>query len=268
MGTDDSGSAREGAGMSGRRVVITAGAAGLGRAMAADFLAAGDRVAVCDADADAVAAVASDHPELWAEVADVTDPAALGAFFAGIEARWGGVDVVCSNAGVGGPAGNIEDIGFEDWRHCLAVNLDGAFLTCRWAARVLRAQKGGLILLTSSISGLFGFPQRTPYVAAKWAIVGLTKALASELGPAGVRVNAICPGAVEGPRMDRVISMEAAARGIGEADVRRSFTDGVALRRFVTAREVAAMALFLASDGASAITGQALVVDGHTERVT
>jgi len=250
-----------------RRIVITAGAAGLGRAMAEAFCDAGDRVAVCDADAEAVASINADRPDIRAEVADVTDPAALGAFLAGVEADWGGADVVCSNAGVGGPAGRIEDIGFEDWRHCIAVNLDGAFLTCRWAAHVMRGQGHGLILLTSSISGLFGFPQRTPYVAAKWGIVGLTKALASELGPAGVRVNAICPGSVEGPRMDRVVSMEAAARGVTEDDVRRSFTEGVALRRFVRADEVAAMALFLASNGASAITGQALVVDGHTERV-
>jgi NAD(P)-dependent dehydrogenase (short-subunit alcohol dehydrogenase family) len=251
-----------------RRVVITGGGAGLGRAMAEAFLAEGDRVAVCDADADAVAELRAAVPGILSETADVTDPAALGAFLAALEAEWGGADVVCANAGTGGPAGRIEDIGYEAWRHCIAVNLDGAFLTCRWAAPVMRRQGGGLILLTSSISGLFGFPQRTPYVAAKWAIVGLTKALASELGPAGVRVNAICPGAVEGPRMDRVISMEASARGLSEDDVRRGFTEGVALRRFVTSGEVAAMALFLASEGAGAITGQALVVDGHTERVT
>jgi NAD(P)-dependent dehydrogenase (short-subunit alcohol dehydrogenase family) len=132
----------------------------------------------------------------------------------------------------------------------------------------MRAQGSGLILLTSSVSGLFGFPFRTPYVAAKWGIVGLTKALASELGPAGVRVNAICPGAVEGPRMDRVVAMEAEARGVSTDEVRQGFTEGVALRRFVTAEEMAAMALFLASDGAAAITGQALAVDGHTERTT
>ena len=142
------------------------------------------------------------------------------------------------------------------------------FLTCRWAARVLKAQGAGVLLLTSSVSGLFGFPWRTPYVAAKWGIVGLTKALASELGPYGVRVNAICPGAVEGPRMDRVIAMEAAAQSRSEADVRTGFTDGVALRRFVTAEEVAAMAVFLASPGAATISGQAMAVDGHTERTT
>lgn len=248
-----------------RRVVITGGAAGLGRVMAEAFVAAGDRVAVCDADAAAVAAV---PPAIRARQADVTDPAAMDAFFARIEADWQGADVVIANAGIGGPAGPIETLGFEDWQRCLSVNLDGAFLACRWAARVMRAQGAGVILLTSSVSGLFGFPWRTPYVAAKWGMVGLTKALASELGPAGVRVNAICPGAVEGPRMDRVVAMEAQAQGRSEADVRAGFTQGVALRRFVTADEVAAMALFLASPAAASISGQAMAVDGHTERTT
>ena len=248
-----------------RRIVITGGASGLGLAMARAFMGQGDRVAVCDADPAAVAAVPDG---LRANVADVTDEAAMGRFLGQIEADWGGADVVISNAGIGGPAGPLEDLAFDDWQRCLSVNLDGAFLTCRWAARVMKGQGAGLILLTSSVSGLFGFPFRTPYVAAKWGIVGLTKALASELGPHGIRVNAICPGAVEGPRMDRDLAMEAAARGVTEDAVRAGFTEGAALRRFVTADEVAAMALFLASPGAAAISGQALAVDGHTERTT
>ena len=233
--------------------------------MARAFADAGDRVAVCDVDGAAVAALPADISGVQA---DVTDQAAMGAFWAQIEGDWGGADIVISNAGIGGPAGPIEDLDFAEWQRCLSVNLDGAFLTCRWAARVMKAQGSGVILLTSSVSGLFGFPWRTPYVAAKWGIVGLTKALASELGPHGVRVNAICPGAVEGPRMDRVIAMEAQAQSRSEADVRAGFTDGVALRRFVTADEVAAMALFLASPGAASISGQAMAVDGHTERTT
>jgi NAD(P)-dependent dehydrogenase (short-subunit alcohol dehydrogenase family) len=248
-----------------RRVVITAGASGLGLAMAHAFADVGDRVVVCDVDGAAVAALPA---RIRGVQADVTDEAAMGAVLAQIEGDWGGADIVISNAGIGGPAGPIEDLDFAAWQRCLSVNLDGAFLTCRWAARVMKAQGSGVILLTSSVSGLFGFPWRTPYVAAKWGIVGLTKALASELGPHGVRVNAICPGAVEGPRMDRVIAMEAAAQSRSEADVRAGFTDGVALRRFVTADEVAAMALFLASPGAASISGQAMAVDGHTERTT
>ena len=248
-----------------RRVVITAGASGLGLAMAHAFADVGDRVVVCDVDGAAVAALPA---RIRGVQADVTDEAVMGAFLAQIEGDWGGADIVISNAGIGGPAGPIEDLDFAAWQRCLSVNLDGAFLTCRWAARVMKAQGSGVILLTSSVSGLFGFPWRTPYVAAKWGIVGLTKALASELGPHGVRVNAICPGAVEGPRMDRVIAMEAQAQSRSEADVRAGFTDGVALRRFVTADEVAAMALFLASPGAASISGQAMAVDGHTERTT
>lgn len=248
-----------------RRVVITGGGSGLGLAMARAFLHAGDRVAVCDTDADAVAALPE---ELFAGVADVSSEAAMDNFFARLEAAWGGADVVVANAGIGGPAGPVETLDLADWQRCLSVNLDGKFLTCRWAARVMKAQGSGLILLTSSVSGLFGFPWRTPYVASKWGIVGLTKALASELGPHGVRVNAICPGAVEGPRMDRVVAMEAMARCESEAAVRAGFAQGTALRRFVTAEEVAATALFLASPGAAAISGQALAVDGHNERVT
>lgn len=247
-----------------RRVVITGGASGLGLSMARAFLGEGDRVTVCDADPVAVAKA----PEaLRAELADVTDEAAMDGFLARIEAAWGGADVVIANAGIGGPAGPVEALDLADWQRCLSVNLDGAFLTCRWAARVMKGQGAGLILLTSSVSGLFGFPGRTPYVAAKWGLVGLTKALASELGPYGVRVNAICPGAVEGPRMDRVVAMEAAARGEAEESVRARFAEGAALRRFVSAQEVAATALFLASPGAAAISGQALAVDGHNERV-
>ena len=248
-----------------RRVVITAGASGLGLAMAHAFADVGDRVVVCDVDGAAVAALPA---RIRGVQADVTDEAVMGAFLAQIEGDWGGADIVISNAGIGGPAGPIADLEYAQWQRCLSVNLDGAFLTCRWAARVMKAQGSGVILLTSSVSGLFGFPWRTPYVAAKWGIVGLTKALASELGPHGVRVNAICPGAVEGPRMDRVIAMEAEAQSRSEADVRAGFTDGVALRRFVTADEVAAMALFLASPGAASISGQAMAVDGHTERTT
>ncbi|MFW5641610.1 MAG: SDR family oxidoreductase [Roseicyclus sp.] len=251
-----------------RRVVITAGASGIGRAMAEAFLAAGDRVAVCDRDGAVLAGVVAAHPGLVGVEADITDEGAMAAFLDRIEAEWGGADVVCANAGMGGPAGFIEEIGLQDWRDCLSVNLDGAFLTCRWAARVMRAQGSGVILITSSVSGLSGFPQRSPYVAAKWGLIGLTKALASELGPAGVRVNAVCPGAVEGPRMDRVVAMEAEARGARADAVREGFADGAALRRLDRVEEVAGTALFLASDAASAIRGQALAVDGHTERVT
>ncbi len=247
------------------RVVITGGACGIGLTLARRFAGRGDRVALCDADAAAVERAAADPAGFLARVADVTDEAQMAAFLSGVEAAFGGVDVVCANAGTGGPAGRIEDLEYDAWQACVAVNLHGAFLACRWAARVMRAQGAGLILLTTSTSGLHGVPHRSPYVAAKWALVGLTKTLAMELGPAGVRVNAIAPGAVEGARMERVVQMEAKAAGLSEDEVRAIYVKGNSLRTWVTADDLADTALFLASPAANRITGQVLAIDGHTE---
>lgn len=251
-----------------RRVVITAGASGIGRAMAERFLSEGARVAICDVDAHAVADFAEAHPGTLAQVADVTSESAMAGFLGQVEAAWGGADVVCANAGTGGPAGAVETLDYDAWQACIAVNLHGAFLTCRWAARVMKPQGSGVIVLTSSNAGLFGYPLRAPYASAKWAVIGLTKTLAMELGPHGIRVNAICPGAVEGPRMDRVVASVAQASGQTEEAVRASYVDGVSLRSWVTAEDVAATVAFLASDAGARISGQALAIDGHTERMT
>lgn len=247
------------------RVVITAGAAGIGRAMAERFLAEGARVAICDVDAVAVEAFRAAHPTAVAQQADVTNPESLGGFLGQVERDWGGADVAAANAGIGGPAGAIEDLDLAEWRACLSVNLDGAFLTGQWAARVMKAQKSGLLLLTSSTAGLFGYPMRSPYATAKWGIIGLMKTLAMELGPYGIRVNALCPGAVEGPRMDRVVTAEARAHGEAEAAIRRRYVEGVSLKTWVMAEDIAQMAAFLASSAGSRISGQALAIDGHTE---
>ena len=248
-----------------QRVVITGGAAGIGRRLAERFATTGARVAICDADAEAVAAAVTSNPDWIAETPDVTDESAMGAFLNSVESQWGGVDVVCANAGTGGPAGLIEELDYSDWQACLSVNVHGAFLTCRWAARIMRAQGAGLILLTSSTAGLFGYPYRSPYAAAKWAIVGLTKTLAMELGPAGVRVNAIAPGAVEGDRMERVLTNEARATGKSIEALRAEYVRATSLRSWVSANDIADTALFLASPAARKISGQVLTVDGHTE---
>ncbi len=254
--------------MSGQKVLITAGASGIGLTLARRFVARGDQVAICDADHDALARMHIEMPDVIAVQADVTDEAQMAAFLDRIEGEWGRIDVVCANAGTGGPAGRIETLDYHDWQSCIAVNLHGAFLTCRWAARLMRAQGAGLIVLTSSTAGLFGYPLRAPYCAAKWAIIGLTKTLASELGPAGVRVNAICPGAVKGDRMDRVVAMEAKASGKPEAEVRAQYVKGVSLRTWVNGDDLADTVLFLASPAASKISGQIMAIDGHTETLT
>lgn len=249
------------------RVLVTAGAAGIGRTVAERFLAKGARVAICDKDPDAVAAFAARHPQAIAEIVDIIDETGMQAFLAKVEDAFGGIDIVHANAGIGGPAGLIEDLDAKDWQETLNVNLMGSFLTCRWAARVMRAQGSGLIVLMSSTAGMFGYPYRSPYATAKWGIIGLMKTLAMELGPHGVRVNAICPGAVEGARMDRVVANEAAARGVSTEEVRANYVSTTSMKTWVTADDIADQIEHLAGPMGQKISGQALAVDGHTEAI-
>ncbi len=245
------------------RVLITAGASGVGRAMVDGFAATGARVAVCDVDEAALAALAADRPDTSGTAMDVTDEAATAELFARLDRDWGGLDVVCANAGISGPTAAVEDISLADWQRCLAVNLDAAFLAAKYAAPLMKRQESGAMILTSSTAGLHGYPWRSPYAAAKWAVIGLAKSLAMELGPHGIRANAICPGSVKGPRMDGVISREAAAKGVSEEVLRDGYASGTSMRTFIEGSDIAEMAVFLASPRARYISGQALSVDGH-----
>jgi NAD(P)-dependent dehydrogenase (short-subunit alcohol dehydrogenase family) len=159
----------------------------------------------------------------------------------------------------------VEDIDPAAWRDCLAVNIDSHFLLARLVVPHLKRQRSGAIVSISSTAGLYGYGMRTPYAAAKWAVIGFTKSLAVELGPFGVRANAVAPGAVEGPRMGRVIEAEAAQRGVPADVVRREYVASQSVPRFVEPSEIADMCAFLASSRASMVNGQVIAVDGHTE---
>jgi NAD(P)-dependent dehydrogenase (short-subunit alcohol dehydrogenase family) len=249
----------------GLRVMVTAGGEGIGAAIAHAFAADGARVSIADVDAAAVAQSVADEPAVSGVAIDVSDPESVDGWFDDVLGAWGGLDVLVNNAGVAGPTAYVEDISVEEWRRCLAVDLDSHFLASRRAAAVMKAQRAGSIIAISSTAGLVGMGLRTPYAAAKWAVIGLVKSLAVELGPYGVRVNAVCPGSVEGPRMRGVIEREALARGTAPETVRREYVGGQSIGRFVEPGEVADLCLFLASEGASMISGQAIAVDGHTE---
>jgi len=249
--------------VTGQRVAITAAANGIGLAIARAFAAEGANVHVCDADPVAVAAL--DEPGIVAAVVDVADGAALDAWLDGVLAALGGLDVLVNNAGVSGPTALVEDVAPAEWERCLAVGLTSHY---RATARVVPAMKragAGSVICISSTAGLHGLGRRTPYAAAKWAVVGLAKSLAVELGPHGIRANAVCPGSVEGPRIRGVLERDAAARGIPVAEVVRETLEGQSITRFVAPEEIAAMCVFLASDVAAMVTGQAIAVDGHTE---
>lgn len=255
-------------GLEDRSVLITAGAGGIGLAIAHEFAAAGCRVHVVDLDADAVERLRTSAP--WARQGafspgDVSDEATVARVMRHQRERFGGLDVLVNVAGTKGPTGPVETLAFGDWRECLAVNLDGTFLCCKHAVPMLLEADEGSIINISSTAGWHGYPLRTPYASAKWAVIGLTKSLAMELGPRGVRANAICPGSVRGERMDRVIADEAVEKGISEDMVRQHYARGVSLRTFIDPGDIARAALFLASPGACRITGQSLSVDGHLE---
>ena len=247
-----------------QRVLITAAATGIGLVMADAFMAAGAKVYICDRDAAALAAALASRPALAGQVCDVSDEAQVASLFGTAAAHLQGLDILISNAGVAGPTANLEDISLADWRNCLAVNLDAAFLCARAAAPLLRVQGGSMILM-SSTAGLFGFPRRSPYASAKWAIRGLARTLAQELGPAGVRVNCICPGSVSGERIDRVIAAEAHKTGRSEDAVRTEMTQISSLKSFISPQDIANLALFITSSAGARISGQDLTVDGHTE---
>ena len=245
-----------------QRILITAGASGIGRAVAEAFAAEGAQVWVADIDETALGTC----PAEWGRDAlDVADESAVADLMRRLAATWGGLDVLCANAGIAGPTAAVEHVDLAEWRRCIAVNLDGAFVFAKHAVPLMKAQRSGSIVLTSSVSGLYGNSGRAPYCAAKWGINGLMKVLAMELGPFGIRVNSICPGAVEGPRMETVLAREAALKGTTREAIYRGYASGTSMRSFIEARDVAALALFLASDEARFVSGQMIAVDGHTE---
>jgi len=243
------------------RVLITAGAGGIGLAMARAFVASGAEVWVTDVDATSLAGLPDG---VRGSLKDVRQEAEMESLFAKIKQDCGGLDVLCANAGIKGPTAAIEDMPLDEWRDCLAVNLDGAMLAAKHAAPMMKAQRSGVMIFTSSTAGLYGTPYRAPYSAAKWAVIGLMKTAAMELGPHGIRANAIAPGSVNGPRIDRVIAAEAEAKGMTADQVRKGYASGTALGRLSDAEDVANMAVFLASPAARMVSGQVLTVDGFT----
>lgn len=250
----------------GLRVLVTAGAGGIGARIARTLLEAGARVHVCDIDRVALDRLISDAPGITASVADASVAADVDLVFDDVRAGMGGLDVLVNNAGIAGPTGPIEAIDMAGWQRTIDVNLHSQFYFARRAVPLLKQSSANPALIAmGSVAGRLGYAFRTPYAASKWAIVGLTKSLAIELGPQGVRVNAILPGVVEGERMQGVIAARAASLGISEEAMREQYLQKISLRRMVSADDVAAMTLFLCSPAARNLSGQVISVDGNLE---
>jgi NAD(P)-dependent dehydrogenase (short-subunit alcohol dehydrogenase family) len=251
--------------VTGLRVLVTAAAGGIGRAIAATFHQQGARVHICDLDENRLAVARADLPGLSTTAADVADPAQVDRLFDETEAQLDGLDVLVNNAGIAGPTGPVESLEIDAWDRTMAVNINSQFYCARRAVPLLKAAGGGLIVNLSSVAGLFGYPLRAPYAASKWAVIGFTKTLAMELGDHNIRVNAICPGPVEGPRIDGVISARAAAQGEEFAVTREKYLRQNSLHTFIQAQDIADMILFLCSPAGRKLSGQSLAVDGNTE---
>ncbi len=247
------------------RVLITGGAAGIGATIARAFAETGAKVHVCDVDREAVAQIGRSNPAITATCADVVNATQIEAVFDTQKELFGGLDVLVNNAGIAGPTAGIDDITESEWMRTVDVNLNAQFRFAHLAVPWLKQSTQGHILCMSSVAGRLGYAWRTPYAATKWAILGLVKSLASELGPFGIRVNALLPGFVEGERMDRVVRARAEQAHVEESKMRDEYLDKISLRRMVTAEDVAAAALFLCSPAARNITGQTISIDGNVE---
>lgn len=246
---------------SGLRVIITAGANGIGRCIGEAFAGAGGRVWICDIDSESLERVRFAEGR---SLCDVRDHEAAGKFVSRAAEAMGGLDVVVNNAGIAGPTAAIDEIDADTWKQTIDVNLNGQFHIARHAMPHLRESQGSMINL-ASVAGRLAFAYRTPYAASKWAVVGLTKSLAAEVGPEGVRVNAILPGIVRGKRIEGVIRDRAAALNVSYEEMERRNLEKVSLRRMIDPEEIAATALFLCAPGGRSITGQAISVCGNVE---
>ena len=247
------------------RVLVTAGASGIGRAIADLFLDQGAQVHICDVSDMFLADFRAKHPKAGCTKADVSSDADVKHLFDEVREALGGLDILVNNAGIAGPTGGVDEISSEDWRRTLDICLTGQYLCAHLAVPMLKQAGGGAIINLSSAAGRFGYAFRSPYAAAKWGVIGFTQSLAKELGPENIRVNAILPGIVEGPRITGVIQARADQFGVSYAEMEKTYLDRVSMRRMVTAQDVAAAALYLASPAGRNISGQSLGVDANVE---
>lgn len=249
----------------GLRVIVTAGASGIGRAISDMLIRHGAKVHICDVADGFLEDFRKSHPQHGVTKADVSQDADVDRLFADAKASLGGLDALINNAGIAGPTGGVDEISPEDWRRCIDIDLTGQFLCTRLAVPLIKAAGGGAIVNMSSAAGRHGYAFRTPYAAAKWGVIGFTQSLAKELGPANIRVNAILPGIVAGPRIESVIKARADQVGVTYQAMEQEYLQKVSLRRMVSPHDVAAMVLFLLSPMGENISGQSIGVDANVE---
>jgi len=246
------------------RVMVTAGGAGIGLEIARAFVREGAKVHVCDVDASSLDALSKSDSTISWTACDVSSREQVAKLFDEGLAKLGGLDCLVNNAGIAGPTGKVDEIDPAEWDRCIAIDLTGQFNCARLAVPHLRRSKNASLMNVSSLAGRLGFAMRTPYAAAKWGVVGLTRSLAIELGPDNIRVNALLPGVISGARQERVLSAKAKARGISFEEMEKLVFSYTSLKEYVTPQQLADLVAFVASPRGRMISGQSLSVCGDT----
>lgn len=249
-----------------RKVLVTAGASGIGKEIAAAFLSAGDSVYTCDINQVALDAAARELPGLKTGPCDVGDHTQIEAMMADAVKQLGGIDILINNAGSARPTAPVQDVDPEQWEAVLKIDLTGTFLITKAAIPHLIVSGHGVIVIMSAAAGRFGYPNRSPYSAAKWGLIGFMKTLSMELGVHNIRANAILPGAVEGERIQKVFQGRAEATRRSVEEIKAEAMSNQSLQYLVDPKDIAALAVFLASDGAKSISGQIMPIDGDMQR--
>ncbi len=252
-----------------KKIIISAGASGIGLATAKICLSRGAYVYLCDISGKSLNRLKK-HPlinkKFFVYHCDAANENQVSEFFNKIIKKTKKIDALINNVGIAGPTGSLEKIKSKDWENTLQVDLNSHFYFTKRAIPLIKKSKNGSIINISSTAGILGFPLRSPYAASKWAIIGVTKTLAMELGKFNIRVNAVCPGTIKGDRMKRVIRDKAQFKKISTKKVEKEFISMSSMKKWILEEDIGRMCSFLISDDSSKVSGQVIAVDGHTER--
>ena len=252
-----------------KKIIISAGASGIGWSTAKICLSKGATVYICDIESKYLKKVQK-HPlnkkKLFVYECDASNENQVSELFKKINKKTKKIDALINNVGIAGPTGSLEKLKSEDWENTLHVDVNSHFYFTKKAIPLLKKSKNGSIINISSTAGILGFPLRSPYAASKWAIIGVTKTLAMELGKFNIRVNAVCPGTIKGDRMKRVIKDKAKFTKVSTKVIEKDFVSMSSMKQWILEEDIGKMCSFLISDDSSKVSGQVISVDGHTER--
>ena len=252
-----------------KKIIISAGASGIGLATAKVCLARGAYVYLCDINKNFINKLKK-HPlhnkRLFSYYCDASNEQQVKDFFKNIQNKTKKIDALINNVGVAGPTSTLEKIKSKDWENTLHIDINSHFYFTKQAIPLIKKSKNGSIINISSTAGILGFPLRSPYAASKWAVIGVTKTLAMELGKFNIRVNAVCPGSIKGKRMIKVIKEKAKFTKISKKKIERDFISMSSMKKWILEEDIGKMCAFLISDDSSKVSGQIISVDGNTER--